>query len=108
MCTRRSTVSSPSRNEYSSFRESAQSGLRSSTGRRLLRGQATLGGEVVQRLLQRLSSAVQTAHDRTDRDVEDVGDLLVREPLDVGEQHGEAEVLRERLDRFLHLGLGEQ
>src|SRR2546423_7725342 len=108
MCTRRSGVSSPSRNEYSSCSESAHSGFWSSTGCGLLGGQATLCGELVQRLLQRLSSAMQPAHHRTDGDVEDLGDLLVRKAFHVGEQHGQPEVLRERLDRTLHLGLGEQ
>src|SRR5439155_5346245 len=108
MWVRASVVSSPSRKAYSSLSDSAQSGFSSSTGRGLLRGQATLCGELVQRLLQRLSSAMQPAHHRTDGDVEDLGDLLVRKAFHVGEQHGQPEVLRERLDRTLHLGLGEQ
>src|SRR4051794_3424539 len=108
MWTRRSCVSSPSRNEYSSFSESAHSGFWSSTGCRLLGGQATFGGELVQRLLQRLSSAMQPTHHGTDRDVEDVGDLLVGEALDIGEEDGQPEVLGQRLDRLLDLGLREE
>ena len=37
---------------------------------------------------------VQPAHHGTDRDVEDLGDLLVGEALDVGEQHGHAGTAR--------------
>ena len=57
-------------------------------------GEPPLDGELVQLLLQRLSSPVQPAHHGADRDVEDLGDLLVGEALDVGEQHGHAEAAR--------------
>jgi hypothetical protein len=70
-------------------------------------GEPVVDGVVEQPLLQRLSSPVQPAHHRADRDVEDLGDLLVREPSDVGEQDGHAEDLRQVLDRLLHLGVAE-
>ena len=60
------------------------------------------------RLLHRLSSPVQPGHHRTDRDVQHLGDLLVREALHVGQQHGHAEVLGQLLERGLHLVVGEQ
>ena len=47
---------------------------------------ASLDGELIQLLLHRLSSPVEAGHHRADRDVEDLGDLLVGEPLDVGQQ----------------------
>jgi len=46
---------------------------------------------------------VQPAHHGTDRDLEDVGDLLVAESLDIGEQDGHAELLRQGLDGLLDL-----
>ncbi len=46
------------------------------------------------------------AHDRPDRNVGDVGYLLVRKTLDVGEQNGYPERFGERLDRPLHLVVG--
>ena len=68
-------------------------------GRDICRGgQAPLFGKLMQRLFERSSSPVQAAHDGADRHFEDFGDLLVRETLDVGQQDGQAERLRERLD----------
>src|SRR5919106_4842148 len=104
MAARRSSVSSPSRKPYSSWRASLQSDMG------VVRGgssQVALHGELVQPLLERLSSPMETTHHRTNRDVEDLGDLLVGEPLDVGQQHRHAEVLGQRLQRLLHLGVGE-
>ncbi len=46
-------------------------------------------------------------HHRSDRDVEDLGDLLVGEPLDVGEEHRHPEVLGERLERSLYVTVDE-
>src|SRR5262245_20145404 len=66
-----------------------------------------LHGELVQPLLERLSSPMETTHDRSDRDVEDLGDLFVGESLHVRQQHGHPEVLRQRLQRLLHLCVGE-
>ena len=45
---------------------------------------------------------MQAAHYRPHRNVHDLGDLLVREPLDVGQQHRHAELLGQRLERLLH------
>src|SRR5690606_23353658 len=110
---RSSSVSSPSRNWYSSRKVSLQSDIvrscsgvgASGAGDRVGRGRSlgqrigepVRGGVVEQRLLQRLSSPVQPAHHGADGDVEDLGDLLVGEALDVGQQDGHAEVLREVL-----------
>src|SRR5262245_64751657 len=63
--------------------------------------------ELEQLLLQRLSSAMEPTHDGSDRDIEDFGDLLVRETLDVGEQHGQPELLGQRLDGAFDLVVGE-
>ena len=60
-------------------------------------------GRVPQRLLQRFSSPMQPAHHGSDRNVHDLGDLLVGETLDVGQQHGHAELLGQRLERLLHV-----
>src|SRR5438045_4123572 len=70
--------------------------------------QPTLDTELEQRALERLSSTMEPAHHRADGNVEDLGDLLVGEALDVGEQHGHAKRLRQRLQRLLHLGVGEE
>src|SRR5687767_5887815 len=120
MCSRFSTVISPSRKVYSSSSASWQvlcscsSG--SGTGGSLLGGnivgrafdQAAVDGKVVQPLLQRLSSAMQSTHHGTDRDVEDLGDLLVGEALDVGQQDRHPEGLRQGLEGVLHLVVGEE
>ena len=50
---------------------------------------------------------MQPTHHGADRDVHDLGDLLVGETLDVGEQHGHPELLRERLERLLHHLVGD-
>ena len=50
---------------------------------------------------------MEPRHHRPDRDVEDLGDLLVRETLDIGEQHGHPELLGQRLERLLDLVVGE-
>ena len=63
---------------------------------------------LVQRALHRFSSPMESRHHGADRDVEHLGDLLVREPLDVGEEHRESEVVRELLERLLHLVVGEE
>ena len=67
--------------------------------------QPTLDTELEQRLLQRLSSAMQTTHHRTDRNLEDVGDLLVGETFDIGEEHGDAELLGQGFEGALHVFL---
>ena len=43
---------------------------------------------------------MEAAHHGADRDVEHLGDLLVGEPLDVGEVDGQAELLA-MIDRWL-------
>ena len=50
---------------------------------------------------------MQPTHHRAYRDVEDLGDLLVREAFDIGQQDGHAELLGERLQRLFDIGLGE-
>jgi hypothetical protein len=50
---------------------------------------------------------MQPAHDCSDGDVEDLGDLLVRESLDVAEQDRYPELLGKRLDGLLDLDVGE-
>ena len=69
--------------------------------------QAASHSHIVQRLLERPSSPVDPAHDRADRHVGDLGDLLVGESLDVGQQHGHPERLGQRLDGRLHVLVGE-
>src|SRR3954447_151316 len=69
--------------------------------------QPTLDTELEQRLLQRLSSAMQPTHHRAYRDVEDLGDLFVGETLHIGQQHGHAELLGQGLERLFDVGLGE-
>src|SRR5215204_4334328 len=127
MVVRRSGVSSPSRNPYSWRRASPQSvgWWRSGTGGALLvvvvassgrgthgllpRGldQAASCGELVQPLLEPPSSAMEAAHDGSDGDVEDLGDLLVGEALDVGQQDGQSELLGQGLDGLPDLALGQ-
>ena len=51
---------------------------------------------------------MQPAHHRADRHVHDLGDLLVGEAFDVGEQHGHAELLGQRLERLLHHLVGHR
>ena len=50
---------------------------------------------------------MEPTHDRADGHIHDLGDLLVGETLDVGEQHGHAELLRQRLERLLHHLVGD-
>ena len=52
---------------------------------------------VLQQLAQLPPAAVQARHHGADRRAHDVGDLLVREALDVGEVDRDAEVLGQRL-----------
>src|SRR5918995_1808973 len=65
-------------------------------------------GELVQRALHRFSSPVKPRHHGADRDVEHLGDLLVREALHVGEDHRQPEVVGQFLERPLDLVIGEQ
>src|SRR5437763_9714006 len=62
-----------------------------------VRYQPSLESEFEQRLLQRSSSSMQPTHYRTDRNVEDVGNLLIGEALNIREQHGHAELLGQSL-----------
>src|SRR6266508_4953155 len=106
MRARFSGVISSSRNVYSSCNASSHSpmgcllGFSSGrlhpvwgcgVGRFVISHQTPTDGKLVQLPFERLSSPMQAAHHRADRDVEDLGDLLVRETLDVGEQHGKPE-----------------
>ena len=63
--------------------------------------------ELPQPPLKGLSSPVQPRHDGTDRDVEDVGDLLVGETLQIGEEDRDAEVLRQFLHGLLDVRLDQ-
>src|SRR4051794_39121993 len=110
--TLRYSVSSPSRKWYSVWIASTQSvppgtPAAMSSSFTTVRYQPSLHTELEQRLLERLSSTVQPTHHRADGNVEDLGDLLVREPLDIGQQHRHPKLLRQRLDRLLHLGVGD-
>ena len=58
-------------------------------------------------LLEEPASPEQATHHRADRDVEDVGDLLVGEVLQVGEDHRQPEVDGHRVDGPQHV-VGEQ
>src|SRR5438270_11609141 len=67
----------------------------------------SLTSELVQPRLQRLSSAMQPTHHSTNRNVEDLGDLLVGKTFDVTEQDGHPELFGKGLDRLLDLCLGD-
>ena len=69
--------------------------------------QATLAGVVLEQRAQLPAAAVQPRHHRADRGAHDLGDLLVGEALDVGEVDRDAEVLGDRLQRVLHVGVGQ-
>src|ERR1700704_3940715 len=64
--------------------------------------EASLPRVLPQRLLELPSSAMQPTHHCPDGDVHDLGYLYVGEALDVGEEDGHAELLRQRLERLLH------
>lgn len=55
--------------------------------------QTSLGGKGYEGLLQSLASPMNSGHHGPDRNVEDVGNLLVGELLDVGEEYREQEGL---------------
>ena len=71
-------------------------------------GQPPRLGVPVQRTLHRFSSPMKSRHDGSDRDLHHFGDLLVREPFDIGEQHRQPEVVGEIFERLLHFVVGEQ
>ena len=50
---------------------------------------------------------MQPTHDRADGHIHDLGDLLVGETFDVGEQHGHPELLGQGLERLLHHLVGD-
>ena len=62
---------------------------------------------VGEHVAQLASTTVEPRHDGADGDVEDLGDLLVLEALDVGQQHGHAELLGEGLEGRLDLAFGD-
>src|SRR6476661_3400029 len=114
MRTRSSPSVSPSRYVYTSRKTSSQSAMHSLGLVRVdpfgIFGRVGCLGEEVPALseaeqptLQPFSSPMEARHHRADRDVEDLGDLLVREALDVGEQDSDSELLGEILERLLHL-----
>ena len=51
---------------------------------------------------------MDATHHGSDGNIEDLGDLLVGETLDIGQDHGHPELLRDRLERLLHLVVGER
>ena len=69
--------------------------------------EAPSASTIDQRLLQRFSSAMDPAHDRADGHIGDLGDLLVRESFDIGQQDGHPERVGQRLDGRLDVGVGE-
>src|SRR3974390_497184 len=124
MATRRSSVTSPPRKSYSVWAASGQSPpltsaltsygsavpSMSTCSTRCFAGrgdQPSFDSELVQRFLERSSSAMEAAHHRPDRNVENVRYLLVREALDVGQENGYPELLGQVLNRRLDLGLRE-
>ena len=50
---------------------------------------------------------MESAHHRSDGNVEDLGDLLVGETFHVGKHDGHAELLGNGLERLFHLGVGD-
>ena len=51
---------------------------------------------------------MQSTHDRSDGDLEHVGDLLIGETLDVGEQHRKEEVLGQVFEGTFDFVVGEE
>src|SRR5437763_2620171 len=72
-----------------------------------LTDEATLPSKLVQPLLQRPSSAMEPTHHRADGNVENFGDLLVGEAFHVSQQHGDPELLGERVEGLFDLALRE-
>src|ERR687896_347332 len=68
---------------------------------------ATLPHYIPQPLLESPSSPMQARHHRAHGDVEDLGDLLVGEPLHVRQEDGQAELLRQGRQRVLDVLVGE-
>ena len=60
-----------------------------------------LAGELQHGGLEQPAAAVQTAHHGADRHLQDLGDLLVREPFQVRQQHHHAVVRRQLVERPL-------
>ena len=54
------------------------------------------------------SSPVESAHDRADGNVEDLGDLGVGETLHIGQQNRDAVVVGQVFHRLFHLVIDEQ
>ena len=70
-------------------------------------GHAALARVVGEQLAQHAAAAVQPGHHRADRRVHDLGDLLVRETLDVGEVDRVAEVVGQLLQGVLDVAVGQ-
>ena len=64
-------------------------------------------GGVGEQVAQLTAAAVQPRHHRADRRAHDVGDLLVREALDVGEVDRHPEVVGQLLESGLHVVVGQ-
>ena len=73
------------------------------------RGQARTGAGAVggQLVAQPAAAAVQPRHHRADRGAHDLGDLLVGVALDVGQVHGDPELLGQVPQRAQDLGVGQ-
>ena len=69
--------------------------------------EATVLGVLGEQAAQLAPPTVQPRHHGADGRAHDLGDLLVGEPLDVGEVDGHPEVLGQLLQRPLHLGVGQ-
>src|SRR6476661_3679314 len=62
-----------------------------------------VAGELEHRGLEQPAAAVQAAHHGADRNVQDLGDLLVGEPFEVGQQHHHPVIRRQLVERLLHV-----
>src|SRR6266540_6316626 len=80
----------------------------SSTSSHVISDKASPPHDVPQLLLQGLPSPVQPRHHGPRGDARDLGDLPVAEALHVGEQHGDAERLRQRCQRSLDVLVGQR
>src|SRR5829696_1248744 len=75
--------------------------------RRVHADQAAVPSVVPEQPLQAPPAPVQPGHHGADRRAHDLRDLLVGETRDVGRVDGQAEVLRQPLERVLDVGVGE-
>ncbi len=69
--------------------------------------QAAIARIVPEQRPELASATVQAGHHRADRGAHDLGDLLVREALDIGQIDREPELLRNLLQRRLDIAVGQ-